>query len=122
RSVPFVQAIVANVLQPGSFQPFLTGQTGAFQQFSTQSTSGIATYVESKPKRNYVMQWNLSVARELTSTLAVTLGYVGSRGVHLPYRVDNIDMVLPTLTSTGYVFPPAATSQTLNPNFGRIDS
>jgi len=31
-------------------------------------------------------------------------------------------MVLPTLTPTGYVFPPTATSQTLNPNFGRIDS
>jgi hypothetical protein len=68
------------------------------------------------------MQWNLSVARQLSSTLAITVGYVGSRGVHLPYRVDNIDMVLPTLTPTGYVFPPTATSQTLNPNFGRIDS
>jgi hypothetical protein len=68
------------------------------------------------------MQWNLSVARELSSTLSVTVGYVGSRGVHLPYRVDNIDMVLPTLIATGYVFPPASTSQTLNPNFGRIDS
>jgi len=116
RAVPFVQAIVANALQPGSFP------TGAFQQFSTQSSSNIATYVEFKPKRNYVMQWNLSVARELTSTLAVTIGYVGSRGVHLPYRVDNIDMVLPTLTPAGYVFPPVATSQTLNPNFGRINS
>jgi len=40
----------------------------------------------------------------------------------LPYRVDNIDMVLPTLTPTGYVFPPNVSSQTLNPNFGRIDS
>jgi len=116
RAVPFVQAIVANTLQPGSFP------TGAYQQFSTESTSGIAAYVEFKPKRNYVMQWNLSVARELTSTLAVTVGYVGSRGVHLPYRVDNIDMVLPALTSAGYVFPPVANSQTLNPNFGRINS
>jgi hypothetical protein len=116
RAVPFVQSIFANTLQPGLFP------TGAFQQFSTQSTSGLATYVEFKPKRNYVMQWNLGVARELTSTLAVTIGYVGSRGVHLPYRVDNIDMVLPTLTPAGYVFPLASTSQTLNPNFGRIDS
>jgi carboxypeptidase family protein/TonB-dependent receptor-like protein len=116
RAVPFVQSIFANTLQPGLFP------TGAYQQFSTQSTSGLATYVEFKPKRNYVMQWNLSVARQLISTLAVTFGYVGSRGVHLPYRVDNIDMVLPTLTPAGYVFPPASTSQTLNPNFGRIDS
>jgi hypothetical protein len=114
--VPFVQSIFANTLQPGMFP------TGAFQQFSNQSNFGLATYVEFHPKRNYVMQWNLGVARELSSTLSLTVGYVGSRGVHLPYRVDNIDMVLPTLTSTGYVFPPTPTSTTLNPNFGRINS
>jgi hypothetical protein len=116
RAVPFVQAIFADVLQPGMFP------TGAFQQFHNQSNSSLATFVQYNPKRNYVMQWNLGVARELTSTLAVTIGYVGSRGVHLPYRVDNIDMVLPTLTPSGYVFPPVSTSQTLNPNFGRINS
>ncbi|MFY9529558.1 MAG: TonB-dependent receptor, partial [Candidatus Acidiferrales bacterium] len=116
RAVPFVQSIYANVLPPGSFP------TGAFKQFGAQSTFALATYVEHNPKRNYVMQWNLSVARELSSTLALTVGYVGSRGVHLPYRVDNIDMVLPTLTAAGYVFPPASTSRTLNPNFGRIDA
>jgi hypothetical protein len=116
RAVPFVHSIFANTLQPGLFP------TGAFQQFSNQATSGLATYVEFNPKRNYVMQWNLGIARELSSTLSLTVGYVGSRGVHLPYRVDNIDMVLPTLTPTGYVFPPTAISQTLNPNFGRIDS
>jgi hypothetical protein len=29
-------------------------------------------------------------------------------------------MVLPTLTPAGYLFPPVAASQTLNPNFGRV--
>jgi len=114
--VPFVNSIFANTLQPGMFP------TGAFQQFSSQSNFGEATYVQFNPKRNYVMQWNLGIARELTSTLSLTIDYVGSRGVHLPYRMDNIDMVLPSLTPTGYVFPPTATSTTLNPNFGRINS
>ena len=116
RAVPFVNSIFADTLQPGLFP------TGAYQSFGNQADSGLATYVEFNPKRNYVMQWNLGIARELTPTLSLTIGYVGSRGVHLPYRVDNIDMVLPTLTPSGYVFPPTATSQTLNPNFGRIDS
>jgi hypothetical protein len=116
RAVPLVQTIVANALPPGSFP------TGAYQLFNGQSNSGLAAYVDQNPKRNYVLQWNLSVARELSSTLAVTLGYVGSRGVHQPYRVDNIDMVLPTLTAAGYVFPSPSTSQTLNPNFGRISA
>ena len=115
-AVPFVHSIFANTLQPGMFP------TGAYQAFSDQTNFGLGTYVEFHPKRNYVMQWNLGIARELTSTLSLTVGYVGSRGVHLPYRVDNIDMVLPTLTPTGYVFPPTATSSTLNPNFGRINS
>ena len=115
-AVPFVKSIFANELPADSFP------TGAYQEFNAQAVSALGTYVEQHPKRNYVMQWNLSVARELSSTLALTVVYVGSRGVHLPYRVDNIDMVQPTLTPTGYVFPPTATSQTLNPNFGRIDA
>jgi len=133
---PFVQRIIANTLSPGMFP------TGAYQQFSGQSNSGLGYYPEQNPKRNYVMQWNLSVARQLTSTLDLTVGFVGSRGVHLPYRLDNIDMVLPTLTSAGYLWPcgpngtpgvscavgylPGGTqsspvpSSTVNPNFGRI--
>jgi hypothetical protein len=50
-----------------------------------------------------------------------TVGYVGSRGVHQPYRLDDLNMVLPTLTPAGYLFPPPATSQRLNLNFGRVD-
>jgi hypothetical protein len=113
---PFVSSVFANTLQPGMFP------SGAFQAFGNQSNFGLGSFYEFHPKRNYVMQWNLGIARELTSTLSLTIGYVGSRGVHLPYRVDNIDMVLPTLTPAGYVFPPTATSSTLNPNFGRINS
>jgi len=113
---PFVSSVFANTLQPGMFP------TGAFQAFGAQTNFGLGSFYEFHPKRNYVMQWNLGIARELSSTLSLTVGYVGSRGVHLPYRVDNIDMVLPTLTPTGYVFPPTATSSTLNPNFGRINS
>ncbi len=134
---PFVQRIIANTLSPGMFP------TGAYQEYSGQSDSGLAYYPEQNPKRNYVMQWNLSVARELTSTLDLTVGYVGSRGVHLPYRLDNADMVLPTLTSAGYLWPIPDTAPlltgttcaggsiptptgcpwpTLNPNFGRISA
>ena len=139
RAAPNVRTIVGENLSPGLFP------TGAYQQLVNQSNTNLAYYAEAAPKRNYVMQWNLSVARELTSTLAVTVGYVGSRGVHQPYRVDNIDMVLPTPTSAGYLWPtpntaPLATSSPptcadgsaptstgcpwpkVNPNFGRINA
>ncbi|PYS38635.1 MAG: hypothetical protein DMG14_16955, partial [Acidobacteria bacterium] len=64
--------------------------------------------------------WNVSAAREISSGVVVTIGYVGSRGAHQPFRVDNFDMVLPTHTSAGYVFPPPRDSQKLNPYFGRV--
>jgi Carboxypeptidase regulatory-like domain len=114
RAFPMVRTIVGVNPAAGSFP------TGAYQQFINQSNTNLAYYAQPNPKRNYVMQWNLSVARELTSTLALTVGYVGSRGVHQPYRVDNIDMILPTLTSAGYLWPVAGTR--LNPNFGRVDA
>ena len=112
--VPFSHRVFGDVLPPGSFP------TGAFPELAGDSTTASATYIEHAPKRSYVMQWNLSASREITNGLNLTIGYVGSRGVHQPFRVDNFDMVLPTLTPAGYLFPPAPSSQKLNPNFGRV--
>src|SRR2546428_7163397 len=112
--LPFSNRIFGDVLPPGSFP------TEAFLESAGTSTAGSASYVEHAPKRSYVMQWNLSASREIPAGLILTIGYVGSRGAHQPFRVDNFDMVLPTLTPAGYLFPPAPSSQKLNPNFGRV--
>ncbi len=64
-----------------------------------------ATYIDPKPKRNYVMQYNLNFQYQLTPSLTSLIAYVGSRGIHQPYRPDDADIVLPTLTSAGYLFP-----------------
>jgi Carboxypeptidase regulatory-like domain/TonB-dependent Receptor Plug Domain/TonB dependent receptor len=92
-----------------------------------------STYIESAPHRNYVMQWNLNVQYQLSSNLAAMVAYVGSRGVHQPFRVDEADLVIPTKTSAGYLWPqtdaggnllsgPNAGNppNTINPNFGSI--
>jgi Carboxypeptidase regulatory-like domain/TonB-dependent Receptor Plug Domain/TonB dependent receptor len=114
QAAPFAQQVFVVSIPPGSFP------TGAFQQFGGSSNANKGGFIEHDPKRNYVMQWNVNVARELSSNLIATVSYVGSRGIHQPYRVDNFDMVLPTSTPAGYLFPPLATSQILNPNYGRI--
>ena len=75
-----------------------------------------ATYIEPDPKRNYVMQWNLSVQQELSPNLTGMVAYVGSRGIHQPFRVDDANMVLPTKTSAGYVWP--FISDPNDPDFG----
>ncbi len=88
-----------------------------------------ATYIEPNPKRNYVVQWNLNIQQQLTPNLTGMVAYVGSRGIHQPFRVDDARMVLPTKTSAGYVWPfnndPTSTDygaplDPFNTNFGSI--
>ena len=84
-------------------------------------TSKAASYYDRQPHRSYDMQWNLNVQRELAPNLTVLVGYVGSRAVHLPLSNNDRDIVLPVLTSAGYLFPnPVASGTVLNPNFGDI--
>jgi hypothetical protein len=63
------------------------------------------TFLEPHPKRNYVMQWNLNVQYQLTTNLTAMVAYVGSRGIHQPFRVDDADLVLPVKTPSGYLWP-----------------
>jgi Carboxypeptidase regulatory-like domain len=80
------------------------------------------SYVQNDPKRNYVLQWNLNVQRQLSPSLAMTVSYVGNRGVHQPFRADDGDIVQPQLTSAGYLFPnPVGSGTKVNPAFGRAD-
>ena len=64
-----------------------------------------ATYTDPNPKRNYVAQWNLNVQYQLTPSLAAMVAYVGSRGVHQPFRVDDARIFIPGKTSAGYLWP-----------------
>jgi len=90
--------------QPGFTSPFQPDE-GGVQLTNSQSSNLSASTIETHPHRNYVMQWNLNVQRQLASDLSLTVGYVGTRGVHLLMRGDDGNMTLPTLTSAGYLFP-----------------
>ena len=100
QSAPFFQLFAASKLPPGSFPS---------TAYNIVATSGKSNSqfgaVEPHPKRNYVMQWNLNIQREFARDLTATIGYVGSHGVHQPFRVDDADFVMPTLTSAGYLWP-----------------
>jgi outer membrane receptor protein involved in Fe transport len=88
--------------------------------FGLQSPTALQqTYVEHQPHRNYVMQWNLNIQRELAPNLTAVVGYVGSRGVHQPFRADDVNVTLPTLTSAGYVWPIGG-GDLINPDNGAI--
>lgn len=67
--------------------------------------------VEYTIKSPYTQTWNLSVQRELPWGMVATLGYAGSRGVHL-WRNSDVNTAVPTLRPDGsYFFPAGAPRQ-----------
>jgi Carboxypeptidase regulatory-like domain/TonB-dependent Receptor Plug Domain/TonB dependent receptor len=133
QAIPFFSYTV--VKDPaGACSPPLNPCPNPFFNFGGQNISFPAnrlrtTYAEPNPKRNYVMQWNLNVQQQLAPSLAAMLAYVGSRGVHQPFRVDDANLVIPTKTSAGYVWPFIQDQNDpnfggpldpINPNFGSV--
>jgi hypothetical protein len=137
-TIPFsLSANGANL--PGLFP------TAAFNMLSTQLSANRAAFIEQKPPRNYVMQWNLNIQREINSSTTVMIAYVGSHAVHNTFQTDDSDIVLPIAkTPLGYLWPKidalgnvftpqcnqldptltdppqCAPAKTFNPNFARI--
>lgn len=101
--------------------------------YPSLSPSGLRySYTQPQPKRSYVEQYSLNMQCDLGAQFVMQVGYQGSHGVHMPYRVDDINTVLPASTSGGDFFygpsgtqsPSAAalTAEKLNPNLGQISS
>ena len=95
QSAPFFSYTAVNNPGQGTFFNGLT---------SFPANTLRSTYIP-HPKRNYVGQWNLNIQQQITPSLAGMVAYVGSRGVHQPFRVDEADLVLPTATKYGYLWP-----------------
>jgi Carboxypeptidase regulatory-like domain/TonB-dependent Receptor Plug Domain len=91
----------------------------------TASTLNAAA-IEFNPPRSYVATWNMNIQRQLTKSLALTVGYVGSSGVHLAHPIADVNEVPPSLVTwngTNLIFPVPAKGQKIqkiNPNFGLI--
>lgn len=114
-AAPF--AALGNVTATGP----LTGTffTGAEALLGPESLRG--GYVQQNPRRNYVLQWNLNLQREIVRKLTAVVAYVGSRAVHQPWISDEYDLVMPTFTPEGLLWPsPVGSGSRINPNFGNI--
>jgi len=116
-SAPFYDFGNATNLPKGSFP------SGAFNIVAASSNTFRQAYFDPHPHRSYVMQWNATVQRQISADFNVKIGYVGSRGVHQPFRVEDADIVVPILKSQGYLWPsPSGSGTRLNLNSGRITS
>ena len=79
-------------------------------------------FTELNPSRNYIMNWNLTVQHQVVRDWTLTAAYVGSRGVHMAFGTDEINIVLPIAqTPAGLVWPtPAGSGARLNPNASQV--
>jgi hypothetical protein len=79
--------------------------------------------VQPNPKRSYVEEWNLNVQRRLAGGMVVTAGYMGQHGLQQPLRTSDANIVLPTETEQGLLWPvPRGSGARLNPNVGAINA
>jgi hypothetical protein len=118
KQFPFVSSGAINPPGQGTLGTMITLPSPAGDGGSKKGGS----YTEQYPHRSYVMQWNLNVQRELIGNVTAMVGYVGSRGVHEPFRTDDADIVLPTLTPEGrWLFPnPVQGGDKINKHYGQI--
>lgn len=139
QSAPFFSYTSVNSPGQGTFFNF----KGVDTQFPSNTLR--STFVQ-HAKRDYVIQWNFNIQQQITPTLTGMVAYVGSRGVHQPFKVDEADLVIPPKTPFGYLWPKVdvfgntfssplcagtdlngppddpscAPPNTVNPNFGSI--
>jgi hypothetical protein len=93
-----------------------------------QPSTLLASHIELNPARSYRMQWNMNIQRQLTRSIALTVGYSGSSGVHIIHQEEDTNEVPASLVHfdsaiDSYIFPliPAGkTAQVINPNYGNI--
>ena len=111
-ALPLPYELVINNAQTSPFHNTITvvnPAQGSFPQipFPSSFVASAQTwnYVDTNIKRNYIYQYNLSVQRQLTGSLALTVAYAGSRGIHNPFQIDDINTVFPAKSSAGWLFP-----------------
>ena len=118
---------VGSVVYSNAAVPYTTSDPGdgkfAHGSYSSiQAPSALRqSYIQPHPARSYLMEWNLNVEQDLGHSLSMYVGFVGSKGVHQPFRTDEANTVQPIGTINGQLtFPKPGTVAVLNPNVGQI--
>ncbi len=138
--LPYVYTIGDSLTLPFSLQtssgnPAAPLPQGAFPIIPSTVNFGNSAgsrFIERSPKRSFAANWNVNVQRDLTSKVAVMLGYVGSRTLHNATTADDANQVLPPQINGVYTWPcgttqpgnnfcdPLGTNPRANPNVGFI--
>jgi hypothetical protein len=116
QGTPFNVGTTVRNLPQGSFPK------AAFNLIDFTRAAVDTIYVEQDPKRNYILNWNLTVQQQLAASWTATVAYVGSRGEHMAFATDDANIVMPVGDSPqGLLWPtPARSGSVINPNAGDI--
>ena len=121
-AAPFYLLGTKNGLSPGDFP-------NVYSQIDPTIPKSLrVNYIQPHPHRNYVMEWNLNIQRQLNQSIAIMIGYAGSRGVHQPFRIEDMNIPLPDIKiPQGYVWsasPPGSACPLVNcpvSGFGQVE-
>src|ERR1700676_4037232 len=114
-AAPFYLLGTIRGLLPGTFP-------NAFSLIATDPKSLRVNYIQQNPSRNYVMEWNLNIQRQVSERVTVMIGYTGSRGVHQPFRVEDMNIPVPDIhVPQGYIWSPTVQGNPVNSTFGQIE-
>ena len=75
--------------------------------------------IDFRPNQPYTAQFQLSIEQKIAADMVIRATYAGTRGVHLPGPVGNINPPVSVTLDDGSIFFPAG-SPRINPSFGRI--
>ena len=115
NDAPFFQTGSLTTLPQGSFP------SGALPLLTANSL-GYA-WIQPNPHRSYVEEWNLTIQRSLAGGVIAAISYSGQHGLHQPLRTSDANLVLPTETAQGLLWPvPRGSGTRLNPNVGAINA
>ncbi|MBI4482024.1 MAG: TonB-dependent receptor [Acidobacteria bacterium] len=116
RIPPFFLEAFASPLSPGDF-PRAFDVLVRSARFTPR-----AEHLDFDLKQPYRIQYNVNLQRQLSSTLVVTAGYVGAKGVHLGrHTVQDGNIAVPDFLPDGRLFFPAGRPKR-NPNFAVVRS
>jgi len=120
-AAPYNITLAASNLPQGAFPT--NAYTLALANYDSSTLANQRTvWVDQHPFRSYVLQWHAQIEHEFAKNSTLTVGYVGSRGIHLPYATDDINIVMPTKVNGSYYWPTSSSASLLNPGVGQLDA
>ena len=116
QGTPFNTGTTLGGLAQGSFP------SAIFPSINFNTAPLDVPFTELNPSRNYIMNWNLTLQHQVVRDWTLTAAYVGSRGVHMAFGTDEINIVLPLAqTPAGLLWPtPSGSGTRLNPNASQV--